>query len=99
VQHCADGKLGIEALSDRPDLVLTDLRLPVADGIEVMRKTHERYPELPVIVITAFGSIPGAVDAMRLGAFDYLTKPLPTPDTLREVVARALAARRASRAR
>jgi DNA-binding NtrC family response regulator len=57
------------------DLVLTDLQLPDGDGIEVLRMTRDRWPETPVIVITAHGSADTAVAAMKLGASDYLTKP------------------------
>ena len=75
------------------DLVLTDMRMPGADGAQVLAHARRHFAELPVVVLTAFGSIPGAVDAMRLGAFDYLSKPLPDPQTLRAVVARALVSR------
>ena len=72
------------------DLVLTDLRMPGADGTQVLQYVQNKLPGLPVVVLTAFGSISGAVDAMRLGAFDYLAKPLPDPQALRDVVRRAL---------
>jgi DNA-binding NtrC family response regulator len=85
-----DGLAAMARLQRPFDLVITDLRMPGADGLQVLEFAHRRWPSVPVIVVTAFGSIPGAVDAMRLGAFDYLSKPLPTPASLREVVARAL---------
>ena len=56
--------------------VLTDLRLPGADGIAVLRQAKESDPELPVIVMTAFGTIENAVEAMKLGAFDFIQKPI-----------------------
>ena len=56
--------------------VLTDLRLPGADGISVLRQAKESDPELPVIVMTAFGTIENAVEAMKLGAFDFIQKPI-----------------------
>jgi len=56
--------------------VLTDLRLPGADGIAVLRQAKESDPELPVIVMTAFGTIENAVEAMKLGAFDFIQKPV-----------------------
>ena len=87
----ADGLGAIARLEEPFDLVLTDMRMPGADGSEVMAWIHRHRPDLPVVVLTAFGSIPGAVDAMRLGAFDYLAKPLPDPEALRDVVRRALA--------
>src|SRR5262249_6780180 len=60
--------------SDRPDLVLTDLKMPGLDGMELMRRAHELDPTLPIIMITAFGSIESAVAAIKAGAFDYLPK-------------------------
>src|SRR5574337_2235968 len=61
-------------------LVLTDLRLPDGDGLELLRWFKETSPETAVIVITAFGTLPGAVEAMKAGAADYLGKPLRSPD-------------------
>lgn len=58
------------------DILLTDLRMPMMDGLELLRKARSEYPELACIVMTAFGSIENAVDAMKAGADDYLTKPL-----------------------
>src|SRR5438552_4431721 len=57
--------------SDRPDVLLTDLKMPGLDGMELMRRAHEIDPALPVIMITAFGSIESAVAAIKAGAFDY----------------------------
>jgi len=89
---CAEDGLAALARLEQPfDLVLTDLRMPGADGLQVLQLARRRYAQMPVVVLTAFGSISGAVDAMRLGAFDYLSKPLPDPQTLRDVVTRALA--------
>src|SRR5436853_5033399 len=56
--------------------VLTDLRMPGADGIAVLRQVKETDPDCPVIVMTAFGTIQNAVEAMRLGAFDFVQKPV-----------------------
>ena len=58
------------------DVLLTDLRMPMMDGLELLGKAREEYPDLACIVMTAFGSIENAVDAMKAGADDYLTKPL-----------------------
>src|SRR5262249_38813102 len=66
------------------------------DGIELLRRLHQRWPELPVILLTAYGNVPSAVAAMRRGAFDYVTKPFDN-DELRGVVARALEMRRLER--
>jgi DNA-binding NtrC family response regulator len=82
------------ALKDvRPDLVLSDLRLPRGDGLGVLRAARSLDPELPVILMTAFGSIQEAVAAMKEGALDFLAKPID-PDHLRLLVARALDRRR-----
>jgi DNA-binding NtrC family response regulator len=77
----------------RPALVLTDLRLPEGDGFGVLRAAKELDPELPVIVMTAYGSIQDAVAAMKEGALDFLAKPVD-PDHLLLMVERALAQRR-----
>jgi DNA-binding NtrC family response regulator len=77
----------------RPGVVLSDLRLPVGDGFGVLRAAQELDPDLPVIVMTAFGSIQDAVAAMREGALDFLAKPVD-PDHLLLMVERALSQRR-----
>jgi DNA-binding NtrC family response regulator len=79
--------------SGRPGVVLSDLRLPAGDGFGVLRAAKELDPELPVIVMTAFGSIQDAVAAMKEGALDFLAKPVD-PDHLLLMVERALAQRR-----
>jgi len=71
-------------------LVISDLRLPDGDGLDVLGFFRENAPETPVIMITAFGTVPSAVEAMKLGAVDYLGKPLASPDELRLIVRRAL---------
>ncbi|MCL4809927.1 MAG: response regulator, partial [Thermoanaerobaculia bacterium] len=74
---------GAEALAflDRGsfDVVLTDRQMPKVDGLELVRRIRARTSPPPVVVLTAHGSIPEAVDAVRLGAADYITKPLPSP--------------------
>ena len=70
---------------------MSDLRLPEGDGFGVLRAAKELDPELPVIVMTAFGSIQDAVAAMKEGALDFLAKPVD-PDHLLLMVERALAA-------
>src|SRR5512141_2590111 len=74
--------------------MITDLKMPRVDGMELVRKARAEQPEMEVIVLTAHGTVATAVEAMRLGAFDYLGKPLSGPDELRLVVARALERRR-----
>ena len=72
------------------DLLITDLRMPGMSGLELMSQARGEQPELEVIVLTAHGSVESAVEAMRLGAFDYLQKPVESPEALRLVVDRAL---------
>ena len=79
--------------STRPAIVLSDLRLPEGDGFGVLRASKDFDPELPVIVMTAFGSIQDAVAAMKEGALDFLAKPVD-PDHLLLMVERALTQRR-----
>jgi DNA-binding NtrC family response regulator len=80
-------------LASHPALVLSDLRLTNGDGFGVLRAAKDQDPELPVIVMTAFGSIQDAVAAMKEGALDFLAKPVD-PDHLLLLVERALAQRR-----
>ncbi|HEY8536729.1 MAG TPA: sigma-54 dependent transcriptional regulator, partial [Vicinamibacterales bacterium] len=79
----------------RPDLVLSDLRLANGDGFGVLRAAKDLDPDLPVIVMTAYGGIQDAVQAMKEGALDFLAKPVD-PDYLQLLVARALSQRRTS---
>ena len=92
----ADGLAGLARLHERSfDLLLTDLRMPGAlDGIDLLRKAKADVPELEVIVLTAYGTVDTAVEAMKLGAFDYLQKPIASPAELRLLVHRALEHRR-----
>ena len=74
-----DGAEGIRRLSDeRIGLVLTDLKLPKKDGFEVLKAAKEENPLLPVIVMTAYGTIENAVRAVKEGAYDFLAKPFDT---------------------
>jgi DNA-binding NtrC family response regulator len=77
----------------RPAVVLTDLKLPSGDGFGVLRAAHAIDPEMPVVVMTAYGSIQDAVTAMKEGAMDFLAKPVD-PDHLLLLVERAIAQRR-----
>jgi DNA-binding NtrC family response regulator len=82
-----------ELRQTRPVVVLTDLKLPVGDGFGILRAAKELDPGLPVVVMTAYGSIQDAVEAMREGAMDFLAKPID-PDHLLLLVERAIAQRR-----
>jgi two-component system response regulator HydG len=83
VLAAASGTEGIDAVRQRPfDLVITDLRLPGADGLTVLAATKEQSVQTEVVVITAHGSVETAVGAMKLGAFDYITKPFQMDELL-----------------
>jgi len=75
--------------SERPDLLITDLKMPGADGMELLQRAHKLDAALPVIVITAFATVESAVAAVKQGAFDYLAKPFSV-DQLRVAVDRAV---------
>ncbi|WP_437935069.1 sigma-54-dependent transcriptional regulator [Sorangium sp. So ce341] len=77
VDAAADGAAALEVAAERPpDVVVTDLKMPRMDGVTLLGKLREQDPALPVIVVTAFGDVSSAVQAMRAGAEDYLTKPV-----------------------
>jgi two-component system, NtrC family, response regulator HydG len=81
VSTAANGFEALVALEQQTfDIVITDLRMPSMDGLDFLRVARERWPELAVVFITAFGTVNTAVQAMREGAADYLTKPLCTED-------------------
>jgi|Deesub1362A_J573_1020465.scaffolds.fasta_scaffold00356_5 two-component system response regulator PilR (NtrC family) len=90
VVTAGDGMAAIEALKkDIFDLVITDLKMPNIDGIELLKTIKETYPDTVVVIITAFGTAESAVEAMKLGAFDYIQKPFRMND-IRLVVNNAL---------
>jgi len=91
VGEAGDGLQGLEVFGDGAeyDAVLLDQRMPGIDGLETLRRIRERAPGARVIVVTAFASIELAVDAMKLGASDFVRKPM-TPEVVRDAVAAAL---------
>ncbi len=90
VTSASDGKEGIELIKkDIFDLVITDIKMPKADGFEVLRKVKEISPDTIVIMITAFGTTESAIEAMKQGAYDYINKPFKI-DEIRLVVKKAL---------
>jgi len=90
VSPARDGQQALERLAREGfDLVLTDVRMPGADGFEILRQVKQRWPATEVIVMTAFASIGAAVEAIKRGAYDYIRKPFD-PDDVVLVVARAL---------
>jgi DNA-binding NtrC family response regulator len=85
-----DGKLALTLVEQElPALVFLDIQLPNVNGIEVLKRIRKGWPELPVVVMTAYGTIPRAVEAMKEGATDFITKPFD-PDYLRIVTEKAL---------
>jgi two-component system nitrogen regulation response regulator GlnG len=94
VETASTAKMGLDAVqTTRPDVVLLDIALPDVSGLELFQQIHDLDSKLPVIFVTASGSSETAIEAMKLGAHDYLLKPLDVM-LLREVVHRALEARR-----
>ena len=95
VTALADGREALERLAEGepPDLVVSDIRMGELDGLQLTDALRQRAPDTPVLLVTAFGNIDGAVDAIRRGAFDYLSKPYDV-DGIKVVVARALEQRR-----
>jgi two-component system, NtrC family, response regulator HydG len=90
VDCAADGAQALVVAGEHPpDVVVTDLRMPEVDGMQLLTKLREQDPDLPVIVATAFGDVSSAVAAMRAGAQDYLTKPIDI-DALGVSIERAL---------
>jgi DNA-binding NtrC family response regulator len=92
-----NGEVGLNRInSDQPDAVLLDLKMPGVDGMAVLKSLGERLQELPVIVVTAFGGSAPAIEAMKEGAYDYLSKPFDLDEVLltlrRALRQRALAA-------
>jgi two-component system response regulator AtoC len=95
VTQVADGAAAVRAAREEPfDVVLTDLRMPGVDGMTVVRTVRTEQPDVEVIVLTAFGDVATAVEAMKLGAFDYLEKPVSGPAAIRTLVASALERRK-----
>ena len=71
------------------DLVLTDMKMPSMDGIELLRQIKEIVPDLPVVMMTAYGTVEKAVEAMQLGAFNFILKPFQN-ETLKQIVEKAV---------
>jgi nitrogen regulation protein NR(I) len=84
VVDAASGEAGLDRLAHglAPDLIVLDIRLPGISGIETFRKIHRLDPKLPVIIMTAYGTTETAIEATKMGAFDYLLKPFDIPDML-----------------
>jgi len=94
VESAASGEAGLRLIQERiPDVVIADIRLPGMNGLETFQAVHALEPKLPVIIMTAFGTTETAIEATKMGAFDYILKPFDIPDMLR-VIAKAIEAGR-----
>ncbi len=94
---CQSGAEALAAFARSPaDFVITDLKMSGMDGLEVLRRIRELDPDCPTLLVTAYGTVEAAVEAMKLGAMDFLTKPFP-PEVVRLKVERALELRAARR--
>jgi DNA-binding NtrC family response regulator len=93
VEQAISGDAALSRLREEtPDLLIVDVRMPGTSGLDVTRIAHQKYPSLPIIVMTAFGSIETAVEAIHEGAFDFISKPMNLEE-LKKTVSRALAQR------
>ncbi|MGE4291075.1 MAG: sigma-54-dependent transcriptional regulator [Desulfovibrio sp.] len=99
VRVAASGEAGVEAVrAEVPDLVVMDVRMPGMNGLQAFQRMREIEPRLQVIIMTAFASTDTAIEATKLGAFDYVLKPFDIPDIL-ELIGQALEAGRVMRDR
>lgn len=99
VELAQNGREALEKLHSLSlDLVLLDLRMPGMNGIEILQEIKKEEPELPVVVITAYGSIDNAVETLKMGAFDFITKPFKLEE-LQNAISRALEVERLKRER
>jgi DNA-binding NtrC family response regulator len=90
VIQAENGEVALQKLAvARPDLILCDIRMPKIDGMEVLRRAREIHEDIPVIIMTAYGDVKTAVEAMKLGAENYVTKPLDMEE-LRILASRAI---------
>jgi two-component system response regulator FlrC len=91
VAQAEDGEAALRLVAEQAfDLLITDLRMPNVDGMTLVRSARAQQPEMEVVVLTAHGAVETAVEAMKLGAFDYLQKPIASPAQIRLIAARAL---------
>jgi DNA-binding NtrC family response regulator len=91
VVEAADGREGIDVFDrEEPDLILADLRMPVMDGLSMIAGLREKSTETPIIVVSGTGTVQNAVDSLRLGAWDYVTKPVEDAKGFEVVIERTL---------
>ncbi|PKN33563.1 MAG: hypothetical protein CVU61_12785 [Deltaproteobacteria bacterium HGW-Deltaproteobacteria-19] len=92
VQTRTSARKALEEDLSRYDMLLSDIRMPDMDGLQFLRAVHESWPQMPVIMMTAFGSLETTMEALRLGAWDYISKPF-SPDAIRAMVRKVLEVR------
>jgi DNA-binding NtrC family response regulator len=92
VDALTSARAALERDLTRYDLLLSDIRMPDIDGLQFLRQVREKWPALPVILMTAFGSLETTMEALRLGAWDYISKPF-SPDAIRAMVRKVLEVR------
>jgi DNA-binding NtrC family response regulator len=94
VETAEDGAVALTKIEEHPfSVVFLDLRMPSIDGMEVLRRLRDSRPDIPVVIISAHGTIDSAIEVMKLGAVDFLQKPF-SPDEIRGMAARVLDRRR-----
>ncbi|MFA5906922.1 MAG: response regulator, partial [Desulfobacula sp.] len=90
VVDAENGKVGLEIFDrENPDLVLCDLRMPEMDGLEVLASVRQKNPKIPIIIVSGAGNIADTVEALRLGAWDYIIKPIQDMNVLYHAVNKA----------
>jgi len=83
VMEFANANSALLELNDSiPDIIITDLKMPGLTGLELLNQVKSRYPQIFIIVMTAYGTVENAVEAMKMGAYDYLTKPFNNDEVL-----------------
>ncbi|HOW76711.1 MAG TPA: SpoIIE family protein phosphatase [Candidatus Competibacteraceae bacterium] len=91
VLQAGDGPTGIDLIRrERPDLVLCDLRMPGMDGLQVLATVTREFPDLPILVVSGMGGMSDAIQALKFGAWDYVTKPIEDMAVLEHAIAYAL---------
>src|SRR5438067_4845727 len=88
VRTAESGETALGAIAvARPAVVVSDLRMPGIDGMQLFESVHRQHPALPIIILTAHGTIPDAVNATQRGVFGFLTKPFDSQELLQKVAA------------
>lgn len=91
VLQATDGQTGLDLIpQEQPDLVLCDLRMPDLDGLKVLGAVTRDYPDLPILVVSGLGGMSDAIQALKLGAWDYVTKPIEDMAILEHAITHAL---------